>query len=101
MALRDAGRRLADHRIENGVVYASAEPCPLCLAACYWAGITRLVYAATVADSAEFGFEDEAFYRELARENSQRTLLDEVHVDGEHRVRAVAALADWKRRYRS
>ena len=101
MALREAGRKLADHRIGGGVMYASAEPCPLCLTACYWAGITRLVYAATVADSAAVGFEDQFYYQQLALASADRTVLDEVRGGGDHRGRAVEALAAWKRQLSS
>lgn len=97
MALRDAGRKLTHHRIDGGILYASAEPCPLCLTACYWAGITRLVYAATVADSAAFGFQDEFYYQQLTLASADRTVLDEVRVSGIQRTRAVRALSAWKR----
>ena len=66
MALRHAGTKLQRHLIEDGVMYASSEPCPMCLAACYWARIPRLVFAATSHDVAANGFEDLQLYREFA-----------------------------------
>jgi guanine deaminase len=100
MALREAGRRLDNHLVERGVMYASSEPCPLCLAACYWAGIERLVYAAGSDDSERAGFEDKEFYRQLALPNEQRTRLVEVRAaeGSPSRVAAVAVLEAWSAR---
>ncbi|RPE43583.1 tRNA(Arg) A34 adenosine deaminase TadA [Streptomyces sp. Ag109_O5-1] len=95
MALRAAGSKLGRHLMEGAVMYASSEPCPMCLVACYWARISRLVYAATRQDSAVNGFEDLRFYRELTVPNAERTLLEETAVDGEAREIAAAALASW------
>lgn len=95
MALRAAGSALGDHIMENGVMYSSSEPCPMCLVACYWARIPRLVYAANSHDVAVNGFEDLQFYRQLSLPNKDRGLLVEVAVDGELKHSAAGALAEW------
>lgn len=70
MALRAAGQALGRPVFEDGVLYSSCEPCPMCLAASYWARIPRVVYAATSHDAAASGFEDLQLYREIARPGS-------------------------------
>lgn len=95
MALRNAGAKLGRHLMEDAVMYSSSEPCPMCLVACYWARVPRLVYAATSHDVAVNGFEDLQFYRQLALPNTERTLLTETAVDGETREVAALALASW------
>jgi tRNA(Arg) A34 adenosine deaminase TadA len=82
MALRAAGAALGRHLFEDGVMYASSEPCPMCLIACYWARIPRLVFGATSYDVATYGFEDLQFYRELTLENGQRFLREDPAGDG-------------------
>ncbi|MEV7197705.1 nucleoside deaminase [Streptomyces sp. NPDC093510] len=95
IALRDAGRRLGTYLMEGATLYSSCEPCPMCLTACYWAGISRLVYAADRHDAALNGHPDLQFYRELALPNGERRLLDEVAVEGEPRSDAIGVLAAW------
>jgi tRNA(adenine34) deaminase len=46
VALRHAGRHLANYRLENCSLYATLEPCAMCAGAILHARITRLVYAA-------------------------------------------------------
>ncbi|MGI5141342.1 nucleoside deaminase [Streptomyces sp. CA-106110] len=94
MALRSAGEKLQRHLFEDGVMYASSEPCPMCLAACYWARIPRLVFGATSRDVATWGFEDLWFYQEMARPAGQRTMREET-AEGELRDEAVSALEAW------
>jgi len=65
MALRNAGARLQRHLFPDGTMYASSEPCPMCLVACYWARLPRLVYGASSHDVGRLGFEDLQLYREL------------------------------------
>ncbi|MFF7331554.1 deaminase [Streptomyces sp. NPDC008150] len=95
MALRAAGSALGRHLMEDAVMYCSSEPCPMCLVACYWARIPRLVYAATSRDVAVNGFEDLQFYRQLALPNAERVLLEEVATEGEAREAAAGALSTW------
>jgi len=67
LAIRDAAARLGTHVLSDCVLYASCEPCPMCLAAAYWARIPRVVFAASTEDAAAAGFDDEAIYGEMAR----------------------------------
>lgn len=66
LAIRAACEALADHTLRGATLYASTEPCPLCLAASYWARIERIVYGATRDDAARAGFDDAELYNELA-----------------------------------
>ena len=54
------------HLAPGAVLYTSCEPCPMCLAAAYWARLDRIVYGCTRDDAAAIGFDDEVIYRELA-----------------------------------
>ncbi|MBA5809726.1 nucleoside deaminase [Morganella morganii] len=55
LALRHAGKNLQQTRLEDCVVYASGQPCPMCLAAMRMAGVTRAVYAYSNADAEPYG----------------------------------------------
>jgi guanine deaminase len=96
MALRSAGAKLGRHLFENAVLYASSEPCPMCLAACYWARVPRVVFAATSRDVAASGFEDLQFYRELGTPTDMRAMREDA-ADAQLREIAVAVLKDWTR----
>ena len=75
LAIRDACRSVGDHRLTGGVVYASSEPCPMCLAALYWARIGKVIYANIRSEAAAIGFDDEWLYLELAADMSDRKLI--------------------------
>lgn len=72
VAIRDACAKLGSFQLENCTVYASCEPCPMCLGALYWARPPRIVYAATRADAADAGFDDQLIYDELPLPPEQR-----------------------------
>jgi len=74
VAIRDACRRLGTFSLAGCEMYASCEPCPMCLAAIYWARLDRLYYAATRQDAANAGFDDALIYAELARPPGQRSI---------------------------
>ena len=74
MAIRSAASRLSRFSLEGCTLYTSCEPCPMCLAAAYWARLDRLVYAASREDAAAIGFDDALIYHELALPISQRRL---------------------------
>jgi tRNA(Arg) A34 adenosine deaminase TadA len=74
VAIRDACRQLGTFRLAGCEIYASCEPCPMCLAAIYWARLDRIYYALTRQDAAAMGFDDEFLYRELSLSPAQRQL---------------------------
>jgi guanine deaminase len=79
------------------VLYASSEPCPMCLTACYWACLPRVVFGATTYDVAACGLRDLQLYTELVRPAGQRSMRED-GCDGELRQEAVAILREWARR---
>jgi tRNA(Arg) A34 adenosine deaminase TadA len=66
LAIRNAAAKLDSHELDGCILYSSCEPCPMCLGAIYWAGIKRVVYAATRHDAAAAGFSDEHIYNEIS-----------------------------------
>ena len=62
VAIRAACQLLGDFSLAGTTLYASCEPCPLCLSAALWARVDRVVYAADRDDAARGGFDDREFY---------------------------------------
>jgi tRNA(Arg) A34 adenosine deaminase TadA len=73
-AIRAAGRALGAFNLSGCELYTSCEPCPMCLAAAYWARVDRVYFAATRLDAAAAGFDDARLYAELGEPTSLRTL---------------------------
>ncbi|MGB4467944.1 MAG: nucleoside deaminase [Azovibrio sp.] len=67
LAIRAACQKLQHFHLEGCTLYASSEPCPMCLAAAYWARVDRIVFANDREVAAAVGFCDEALYSELQR----------------------------------
>lgn len=72
VAIRDACRNLGTFQLEDCTLYASCEPCPMCLGAIYWARPNRIVYGAFHSDAAGAGFDDQFIYEELDKPREQR-----------------------------
>lgn len=73
-AIRDACARLSTHKLTNCVIYASCEPCPMCLSAIYWAGISRVYYGNTQEDADAIDFSDRFIYDEFQKPKRQRLI---------------------------
>lgn len=73
-AIREAGRALGTFDLSGCEIYASCEPCPMCLCAIYWARIDRIYFAAQSGDAAAAGFDDKRFYDEIAAPRDRRTV---------------------------
>jgi tRNA(Arg) A34 adenosine deaminase TadA len=73
-AIRDACRRLGNYHLAGCQLYSTCEPCPMCLAAAYWARLEHVWYAATAQDAETIGFDDSHIHRQLVMPREQRLL---------------------------
>ncbi|MDA0673221.1 MAG: nucleoside deaminase [Cyanobacteria bacterium] len=65
-AIRQACAYLDSWHLEGCELYTSCEPCPMCMGAIYWARLDRVYYGNTKEVAAQFGFNSQIFYDELA-----------------------------------
>ncbi|WP_020185575.1 nucleoside deaminase [Methylopila sp. 73B] len=77
VAIRRAAEALGTHVLTGHVMYASCEPCPMCLAAVAWARMDRIVFANSRHDAARIGFDDAKIYEEIGRPLDQRWIACE------------------------
>lgn len=78
-AIRKACQKLNTFDLSGCTIYTSCEPCPMCLAAIYWAHIDRIYYGNNKKDAADIGFDDSYIYDELNLPIEKRTkLMDEL-----------------------
>ncbi len=61
-AIRKAARKLNTVDLSGCVMYATCEPCPMCLAAMCWARIKKFYYGCTSDDAAKIGFRDKKIH---------------------------------------
>jgi guanine deaminase len=93
VAIRAACRELGSFQLAGCEIYASCEPCPMCLGAIYWARPDRYYYANTRLDAAKIGFDDALIYREIAAPPEARTIPGLRLLPEE----ALEAFAEWAR----
>lgn len=74
VAIRNACKTLETFDLSGCEIFASCEPCPMCLGAIMWARLDKLYYAADRNDALQAGFDDELFYTELSLPNDKRML---------------------------
>lgn len=74
-ALREAGKKLGTPHLDGCDLYTSAECCPMCLAAAYWAHIRVIYYGATIEDSLKYGdFADVNILSEIRKPEEERQI---------------------------
>lgn len=91
VAIRDACSSLGTFSLTGCEIYSSCEPCPLCLAAIFWARLERIHYAADCDDAAAAGFDDRVFSEELAKPRAELR----IPMDQALHEEARAVLREW------
>ena len=71
-AIRNACAKLGTYQLQGCEIYSSCEPCPMCLAAIYWARCEAVYFGATAEDARDAGFDDAFFYAEMRRARGER-----------------------------
>ena len=94
-AIRNACGLLNTFDLGGCEIYASCEPCPMCLGAIYWSRMRRVYYANTREDAARIRFSDEDIYDEFSLPPEERRIVSLVRIRSD---RALGALERWTRK---
>lgn len=92
VAIREACQRVGHFHLTDCEIYTTCEPCPMCLAAIYWARLRKIYYANTRDDAAAIGFDDAFLYNEITLPHAQRA----VRIEQLLRSEALEAFKLWK-----
>jgi len=76
-AIRAACEALETFDLSGCEIYTSCEPCPMCLAAIYWARFDKIYYANTRDEAAAIGFDDAHIYDEIPKDIADRKIPSE------------------------
>lgn len=80
-AIRCACNITQNHKLEGCDVYSSCEPCPMCLSALYWAGVSRIYYGNTAADAHSINLGSNFIYKEIEKHHLERAIPC-IHIEG-------------------
>ncbi|GAB1438765.1 nucleoside deaminase [Providencia sp.] len=97
MALRQAGKTLKRVKLDDCVVYASGQPCPMCLAAMRMAGISRVIYAYSNQDAQPFGLSTDSIAQALRVEPEQQAGLHFEQLRPENQPRSTLYQLWWEK----
>lgn len=75
VAIRKACALLKTFQLNGCELYASCEPCPMCLGAIYWARPDKIYFANSKEDATKIRFDDQFIYDEISRPISERKLF--------------------------
>jgi len=92
VAIREACKVLNHYQLTGCEIYTSCEPCPMCLAAIYWARPDKIYFANTRQDASAIQFDDAFIYDEIAAELGKRKISIEQLLHDE----AIEAFKEWK-----
>ena len=74
VAIREACKKLNAFNLSGCDLYASCEPCPMCLSAIYWSHVDNIFYANTREDAKKINFDDSLIYSEISKKNEDRKI---------------------------
>jgi tRNA(Arg) A34 adenosine deaminase TadA len=73
-AIRSACKSLGLFSLTGCELYSSCQPCPMCLAASYWARLDAIYFGASAEDAAHAGFNDALLYEEMRKSSAGRQI---------------------------
>lgn len=91
VAIKKACKKLNSFQLEDCVIYASCEPCPMCLGAIYWARPKSVFYACNRNDAAKINFDDQFIYDEIEKSINKR----EIDFKNILREEAITVFKNW------
>ncbi len=91
-AIRRACEALGTFSLKGCDIYTSCEPCPMCLAAIYWARLDRVYFANSRDEAAAIGFDDALIYGEVSKPIEDRVIPTRKLAVPE----AAAVFAEWQ-----
>ena len=91
-AIRKACKELGSFQLDGCEIYASCEPCPMCLGAIYWARPEKLYFASTKKNAADIDFDDSFIYEEINIPFEERS----IHTAHINHKDALAPFLEWK-----
>ncbi len=94
LAIRIAAEKLNTWDLSGCVLYASCEPCPMCLGAIYWAHVDKVCYSCSHLDAKNAGFDDSHIYDEIRLPAEERQLPMQQHLRDE----GLIAFTNWKKK---
>ncbi len=94
LAIRQASETLGSFDLSGCEIYSTSEPCPMCLAAIFWARIGTVYFGSDQKAVAKIGFDDSRFY-ELIKGNGDNPELNLVNVEKE---KCMELLERWERK---
>ena len=86
-AIRNACSKEQTFNLSGCVIYSSCEPCPMCLSALYWAGVSKIYYGNTQEDAETINFSDRFIYQELDKPKAER-MIPCVKMDSSRTIKA-------------
>lgn len=89
LALREAGKVLGRTKLDDCIVYASGQPCPMCLAAIRMAGISKIFYAYSNQDAEPYGLSTASIANALRQPPEQQEDLQFVQIKNEDEIKPV------------
>ena len=81
MAIREACSKLGTYDLSECELYATSEPCPMCMSAIIWANIKKVYYCGSVHDAEEIGFRDDHIYKFIQGGCTDKSIVDMEQLD--------------------
>ena len=91
VAIRKACKSLKTYQLTGCEIYTSCEPCPMCLAAIYWARPDKIFFAGSKEDAAAINFDDKLIYEEIVKPVNERKIFTQQVL----REQALEAFRKW------